>query len=92
MTVLKRGGAGFIGSHLADALVTRRYSVRILDNLCEQVHGAEEDMPDYLNPKTEFIKGDIRDCLTHNKKTAATARDMPSRFYRYQSGASSARS
>lgn len=25
-------------------------------------------MPDYLNPKTEFIKGDIRDCLTHNKK------------------------
>jgi len=37
--VLITGGAGFIGSHLADELLQAGYEVRVLDNLCPQVHG-----------------------------------------------------
>ncbi|MBA2407464.1 MAG: GDP-mannose 4,6-dehydratase, partial [Chitinophagales bacterium] len=37
--VLITGGAGFIGSHLADELLEKGYSVRVIDNLNEQVHG-----------------------------------------------------
>ena len=37
--VLITGGAGFIGSHLADELLARGYSVRALDSLLPQVHG-----------------------------------------------------
>jgi dTDP-L-rhamnose 4-epimerase len=59
-SVLVTGGAGFIGSHLADALLERGYRVRIFDNLEPQVHG-EEVVPDYLNRESEFIRGDVRD-------------------------------
>lgn len=62
--ILLTGGAGFIGSHLADTLIEKNYSVRVLDNLDPQVHGMEQEIPDYLNPKVEFIKGDVR-----NKET-----------------------
>jgi dTDP-L-rhamnose 4-epimerase len=61
MTILITGGAGFIGSHVTDALIARGEPVRILDDLCEQVHGPERVMPDYLNPAAELIRGDIRD-------------------------------
>jgi dTDP-L-rhamnose 4-epimerase len=61
MTVLITGGAGFIGSHVTDELIGRGYRVRILDNLCEQVHGPGAGVPDYLNPMAEFIEGDVRD-------------------------------
>ncbi len=54
------GGAGFIGSHLADELLAHGYRVRILDRLLEQVHG-ECTRPAYLNPKVELIEGDICD-------------------------------
>ena len=53
-TVLVTGGAGFIGSHLTDALVERGLSVRILDNL-------STGRPENLNSKAELIKADIRD-------------------------------
>ena len=57
--VLVTGGAGFIGSHLVDALIARGHRVRILDSLIEQVHGYEA--PAHLNPRAEFIRGDICD-------------------------------
>jgi dTDP-L-rhamnose 4-epimerase len=59
--VLITGGAGFIGSHLADELLGAGHQVRVLDNLCEQVHGLEQRRPDYLAPEVELMVGDIRD-------------------------------
>jgi dTDP-L-rhamnose 4-epimerase len=59
--ILITGGAGFIGSHLADALLGEGYRVRVFDNLSEQVHGAERLPPDYLHPDVELVEGDIRD-------------------------------
>lgn len=58
--VLITGGAGFIGSHLADDLLEHGYEVRILDGLSLQVHAGGE-APPYLHPDTEFVQGDIRD-------------------------------
>jgi dTDP-L-rhamnose 4-epimerase len=58
--VLVTGGGGFIGSHLVDALVERGHQVRVLDNLSPQVHGRGARPPDYLNPRAEFVKGDVR--------------------------------
>ena len=57
--ILITGGAGFIGSHLTDKLISLGCGVRILDNLEPQVHQGKT--PKYLNKKAEFIKGDVRD-------------------------------
>jgi dTDP-L-rhamnose 4-epimerase len=57
-SVLITGGAGFIGSHIVDQLVTSAYEVTVVDNLTEQVHKCE---PEYLNPDAEYVWGDIRD-------------------------------
>ncbi len=62
--ILVTGGAGFIGSHLVDALLERGYAVRVYDNLEPQVHGGvreEGKWPAYLNPEAERILGDVRD-------------------------------
>jgi dTDP-L-rhamnose 4-epimerase len=59
--ILITGGAGFIGSHLADELLSRGYRVRVLDNLSPQVHGPERRRPDYLSRDVEFVVGDVRD-------------------------------
>ncbi len=56
--ILVTGGAGFIGSHLVDALVNNKYDVRVLDMFEEQVHQGRK--PDYLNKKCEYIEGDVR--------------------------------
>jgi dTDP-L-rhamnose 4-epimerase len=58
--VLVTGGAGFIGSHLVDALVEQGYKVRVLDALVPQVHG-EDATPSCLNSAAEFIQGDVCD-------------------------------
>ncbi len=59
--VLITGGAGFVGSHLADELLAHGYQVRVLDVLAEQVHGESPDWPAYLSPEVERIRGDVRD-------------------------------
>src|SRR5438876_11981394 len=56
-TVLVTGGAGFIGSHLTDTLLTRGYRVKVVDNL---VNGSIENLKDVLeNERFTFIEGDI---------------------------------
>jgi dTDP-L-rhamnose 4-epimerase len=60
-TVLITGGAGFIGSHLADALLAEGYRVRALDSLHPQVHGKDRKRPSYLHRDVELIVGDVRD-------------------------------
>ena len=59
--ILVTGGAGFIGSHIVDALVEKGHQVRIFDCLHPQVHGPNATAPEYLNPDAEFIRGDVRD-------------------------------
>ena len=58
--VLVTGGAGFIGSHLADALLASGRRVRALDNLTPQVHG-DGGRPAYLADDVELQVGDVRD-------------------------------
>lgn len=53
---LVTGGAGFIGSHIAEALVKRGDRVRVLDNL---ITGKRENLA-HLRDQVEFIEGDIR--------------------------------
>src|SRR3954447_15220713 len=59
--ILITGGAGFIGSHLADELLRKGYKVREFDNLSPQVHGPDAGRPAYLDPDVELIEGDVRD-------------------------------
>ena len=60
MRVLVTGGAGFIGSHVADTLLAAGHSVRALDSLDPQVHGSGA-RADYLDPEVELMVGDVRD-------------------------------
>lgn len=62
--ILITGGAGFIGSHLADRLLAQGHQVRALDNLSPQVHGSSRTRPDYLDPHVELVTGDVRDADT----------------------------
>src|SRR5690606_10536402 len=59
--VLITGGAGFIGSHVADHLLAAGYRVRVLDNGALQVHGPLEGPPAYLSPAVEYVRGDVCD-------------------------------
>lgn len=63
LRVLITGGAGFIGSHIALKLIENGYEVTVLDNLLEQIHGADPNKtsPLYcsIKDKVRFIKGDV---------------------------------
>jgi len=60
-TVLLTGGAGFIGSHTADALIARGHTVRVFDLLDQQIHGDGDSFPEHLDRNIETIHGDVRD-------------------------------
>jgi UDP-glucose 4-epimerase len=60
MKVLVTGGAGFIGSHVADALLTAGHEVVVLDDLST---GRRVNVPD----RASFVQGDIRDVAVVGK-------------------------
>lgn len=55
------GGAGFIGSYVADELLARGFAVRAIDMLLPHVHGPDRRRPACLDARVELIAGDIRD-------------------------------
>ncbi len=57
MKILVTGGAGFIGSHIAEYLVRRGDDVTVLDNL---ITGSKENLTK-ISDKINFVNGDIRD-------------------------------
>ena len=59
---LVTGGAGLIGSHVADLLVREGWRVRILDNLEPNTH--RRGKPAWINRDAEFVHGDLRDRTT----------------------------
>jgi dTDP-L-rhamnose 4-epimerase len=63
--ILVTGGAGFIGSHTCDRLLTLGHRVTVLDSLTPPVHRGGP--PAYLSDDIEFFEGDVRnrDLLTH---------------------------
>ncbi len=58
--VLITGGAGFVGSHLADGLLRQGHAVRVLDDLTPQVHPGGI-RPAYLSTDVDLVHGDVRD-------------------------------
>ncbi len=59
MRALVTGGAGFIGRHLVDELLSRGWEVVVLDNLEPRVHGVPGDAK--LPAAVRFVRGDVRD-------------------------------
>ncbi len=59
MRVLITGGAGFVGSHVADLLTERGHDVRLLDNLLPKAHGGT-GAPEWTRAH-DLVLGDVRD-------------------------------
>ncbi len=62
MRVLVTGGAGLIGSHVADELLRRGHEVRVLDSLELPTHASGE--PTFVPQAAQFLRGDVRDPAT----------------------------
>src|ERR1700760_3220148 len=60
MKILVTGGAGFIGSHTCDRLLSLGHEVVVLDALTRPVH--RYGHPEYLSPEVDFYLGDVRNC------------------------------
>lgn len=74
--VLITGGAGFIGSHLVDALLAKGYAVRVLDDLST---GKRSNLP-LDNPRVALIEGDVANAeLVAQAAVGATAVVPPGR-------------
>jgi UDP-glucose 4-epimerase len=83
-TFLVTGGAGFIGSHIAEALVRRGDRVRVIDNLCT----GHLSNVDSIKDRIEFIEADVADpvavakavkgvdCIFHNAALASVPRSV----------------
>jgi dTDP-L-rhamnose 4-epimerase len=59
--ILITGGAGFIGTNLARALIKESWNVTILDNFLPQVHGGNNQIANDLIGHTKLIIGDVTD-------------------------------
>ena len=66
MKILVTGGAGFIGSHTCDRLLSLGHDVIVLDALTQPVH-RDGRKPAYLSSEIDFYQGDVRnrDLLTN---------------------------
>lgn len=75
--ILITGGAGFIGSNVALKLLDKGYSVTVLDNLSQQIHGKYPELtsPLYISikDKVRFIKGTV--CSRHDWLKSLTGQD-----------------
>ncbi|GAC1701400.1 MAG: NAD-dependent epimerase/dehydratase family protein [Candidatus Limnocylindrales bacterium] len=58
LRVVVTGGAGFIGSHIVDALGVRGHDVTVIDSFAPTVHAAR---PDYLNDGARYVEADLAD-------------------------------
>jgi nucleoside-diphosphate-sugar epimerase len=76
---LVTGGAGLIGSHVADLLVREGWRVRILDNLEPNTH--KRGKPAWINRDAEFVQGDLRDRGTIENALHAGDREIRAREF-----------